>query len=106
MSFFFFVLIILRVSGNIFMDFFYQLLLFEFNLIAVKKNWCRKEALVDLLPSYHAVPGVALYFVYILSLQAGETSTSDLNHAQVIVDQSEMYTHVFYEFEDNKVLCS
>jgi hypothetical protein len=106
MSFFFFELIILRVSGNIFMDFFYQLLLFEFNLIAVKKNWCRKEALVDLLLSYHAVPGVALYFVYILSLQAGETSTSDLNHAQVIVDQSEMYTHVFSEFEDNKVLCS
>ena len=106
MSFFFFELIILRVSGNIFMDFFYQLLLFEFNLIVVKKNWCRKEALVDLLPSYHAVPGVALYFVYILSLQAGETSTSDLNHAQVIVDQSEMYTHVFSEFEDNKVLCS
>ena len=99
-------LIILRVSGNILMDFFYQLLFFEFNLIAVKKNWCRKEALVDLLPSYHAVPGVALYFVYILSLQAGETSSSDLNHAQVIVDQSEMYTHVFSEFEDDKVLCS
>jgi hypothetical protein len=38
--------------------------------------------------------------------KTGETSSSDLNHAQVIVDQSEMYTHVFSEFEDNKVLCS
>ncbi|VDI81349.1 Hypothetical predicted protein [Mytilus galloprovincialis] len=33
---------------------------------------------------------------------AGEIPATDFNHAQVIVDQSEMYTHVFSEFEDNR----
>ncbi|XP_052074242.1 regulator of MON1-CCZ1 complex-like [Mytilus californianus] len=33
---------------------------------------------------------------------AGENPAPDFNQAQVIVDQSEMYTHVFSEFEDNE----
>jgi hypothetical protein len=46
-------------------DFFYQLCFFSrFILIAVKL--VQEEAIVDLLWSYHAAPGVALYDILLL----------------------------------------
>lgn len=41
-----------------------------------------------------------------VQIMAGETPSQDFSQAKVIVDQSEMYTHVFSEFENNKEIKS
>lgn len=56
----FFELIVTRAPGSFTADFPY----FETNLIAVKL--VQEEALVNLLWSYHVVPGVAFYIFWIL----------------------------------------